>query len=147
MYLNVTDLLCKDDKIVGFECDKYSIDQGQLPRLEKSGIRFMSGLDIELFIEDIVFNNPNRRNNIIIISEQGFEERSNIYYYQPTTAVFIEPPIKGDDSLLITLRVDGKESKIFFNSGSAIYRNVLNHICKGTNLKVLRSPNRNREGR
>lgn len=147
MYLNVTNLLCRDDKIVGFEADLYSVDAQQLPSLEKPNMVFMSGLDIELFIEDIVINNPNRRNNIIVVSENDFIDRTSLYYYQPNLALLIEPPVKSDDDLVINLRKDNHEHKLVFKNGSAIFRNVINRVCIDTNVKVLKTQVNNVQNR
>lgn len=139
MYLNVTNLLCRADKIVGFEADLYKIDEHQLPVAEKIGLIFRSGLDIELFLEDIVIANPNRRNNLIIVNESDFADRCNIYYYQPKTAIFVEPPIKVEDELVISLRKDGKEVRLFWKTGSTIFRNVITRVCENASLKVLKT--------
>lgn len=136
MYLNVKHLFVRGDKIVGMECNSYDID-GTTPKLREAGLRFMSGLDFEVFIEDLALNNPNRRNNIIIINEPEFEATENIHYYRPTKALVVDPPIKVEDDLIITLVLNGKDRRLFFNSGTTIFRNIIKRVCDNAEVKVL----------
>lgn len=146
MYLNVTSLLCKSDKIVGFEADVFSVDEHQLPVLEQQGVRFMSGLDIELFIEELVIAHPNQRNNVIVISNPDFRDMTNVYYYKPDKALLIEPPMRSGDELMIKLRQNSKDVNLFFKTGSAIYRNVISRVCADTEVRVLKTQQDNARG-
>ena len=137
MFWNLKKLLCRNDKIVGFECDILSVDGSSLV-VDEHDHKFLSGLDIEIYIERMCLNNPNKRNNITIVQEPELEFKANVHYYMPQRAIYIEPPVKVSDGLTITLRENHKEFRLFFNNGSTIFRNVIEHIAVDTPIKILK---------